>query len=114
MVLQAQLKAALASGSFMRKGGQISCALTHLYPASAEQPFEPTVLRGADAAILAAAAQLGLKAKVIQGMPGCSGLHAAATQLRLTARDACCLRLLCFLSDHKPVGTFRVKQLALG
>ena len=58
------LKAALATASFMPEGGQIGCALTHLYPVTSGKPFEPTVLRGADAAIIAAGAQLGLITKV--------------------------------------------------
>ena len=89
----AALKAALAPASFMPEGGQVGCALTHVYPVAASKPFEPLVLRGADAAITAAAAQLGLKAKVI-----CSYMY--IWRLHTLTRQLCCSTLPCILQPR--------------
>ena len=58
------LRAAVHTTQFLPSGGQLGFALSHLYPCAAGKELEVSLLRGSDAAIMGAAAQLGLSAKV--------------------------------------------------
>ena len=57
------LGAAVNTTQLMPSGGQLGFALGHLYPCVPGNAFQTALLRGADAAVRAAAIQLGLRAK---------------------------------------------------
>lgn len=46
-------------------GGDLGFSLGHLYPRHTSAAFSPVLLKGSDAALLAAARQLGLEVKIV-------------------------------------------------